>query len=537
MIPINKQFVIDNLLSASGNLNPRALSRYNITKEQAFLAMHELLTLPECKTCGNPTKLISFSKGFSMFCSNQCVGKNLEIQEKKQKTLLCNYTGFNSDVINERKKQTSLKNYGVEYARQSKRYLTDLKLKWEQVHGVTNFSHTPPVIEKRNQTNLKKYGHTNPMQSTSVREKVAKTNMDTYGVKTVFLLEKNRRKALANRRDCEVFDLLNDREWLVANKNISSTVLAESLGVAWSTILNYFEKHGIKRDKFTVSKVEHKIHNLLDSLNIQYQTNERNILDGKEIDIFIPMLNIGIEIDGIYWHSDRFIKDPYYHQRKTVLARQKSVQLLHITDYEILNKFDIVVERLYNKLGISDKKVYARKCEIQEVNDSDYKDFINQHHIQGYCPAKFRYALTIDNQIQAIMSFSKPRYNKNYEWELVRYSSAKTVIGGASRLFKHFIKCVAPNSIISYADLRWNTGSMYEKIGMNFSDTTKPNYWYVTEKGLLHRSLFQKHKLKNKLTIYDPAKTEWENMSDNGYYKFWDCGSNVYTWKKSNYEN
>jgi hypothetical protein len=140
----------------------------------------------------------------------------------------------------------------------------------------------------------------------------------------------------------------------------------------------------------------------------------------------------------------------------------------------------------------------------------------------------------LDNELQAVMSFSKARFNKKYEWELVRYSSIHTVVGGAGRLLKHFIIQKLPASIISYADLRWNTGTMYEKIGLSFSHTTMPNYWYVTEKGLVHRSAFQKHKLKNKLISYDPNKSEHQNMETNGFYKFWDCGNNVYIWNMEN---
>jgi hypothetical protein len=138
-----------------------------------------------------------------------------------------------------------------------------------------------------------------------------------------------------------------------------------------------------------------------------------------------------------------------------------------------------------------------------------------------------------ENEIQAVMSFSKSRYNKKYEWELIRYASEHTVIGGAGKLFKYFVNKFDPISIISYADLRWNNGEMYNKIGMVYSHTSLPNYWYVIDNNLIHRSAFQKHKLKNKLKKYDPNKTEWENMKMNNIYKFWDCGNNVYTWRAS----
>jgi len=38
--------------------------------------------------------------------------------------------------------------------------------------------------------------------------------------------------------------------------------------------------------------------------------------------------------------------------------------------------------------------------------------------------------------------------------------------------------------------------------------------------------------LSEKLELFDPALTEWENMQLNGYDRIWDCGNRVYTWKR-----
>ena len=525
----DRQFIIENLMNKSGRLNPRALEKFNITVEQAYQIYNEIYKSPKCKTCDNITKLISFNKGYHTFCSVSCASKNKETVEKRHQTVMKNYSGYGSREITEKKKTTSQLKYGVEWARQSKEYLAQLKTTWNDTYGVTNFNHTPAAVNKRKQTNLKKYGVANPAQNETIKKKIKNTNMSRYGVVSTLLLDENRQKSLSSRRIKNVYELLNNKEWLEKNKDVSSTTLSESLGVAWSTILNYFAIHGIARKKFTLSSAEKKIQDLLDSIGVEYETKDRQILNGKEIDILIPSYNLGIEIDGIYWHSSQFIDDPLYHQNKLILANQKSIQLLHITDEEINHKFDIVKERLYTKLG-KNNRVFARKCRIVEIDNETYKQFMIKHHIQGYASASVRYGLTINSEIQAIMAFSKSRFNKKYEWELIRFASKNTVVGGAGKLFKHFLSTVMPTSVISYADLRWNTGLMYEKIGMNFSHTTRPNYWYVTDDGLKHRTSFQKHKLGIKLENYDSKKTEAENMKENGFYKFWDCGNNVYIW-------
>jgi hypothetical protein len=45
-----------------------------------------------------------------------------------------------------------------------------------------------------------------------------------------------------------------------------------------------------------------------------------------------------------------------------------------------------------------------------------------------------------------------------------------------------------------------------------------------------HRFSFRKDQLPKKLSTFDPALTEWENMQLNGYDRVWDCGNLKYVW-------
>jgi uncharacterized protein YtpQ (UPF0354 family) len=109
-----------------------------------------------------------------------------------------------------------------------------------------------------------------------------------------------------------------------------------------------------------------------------------------------------------------------------------------------------------------------------------------------------------------------------------------TVVGGASKLLRAFIKEHPPKPIVSYSDRRWNTGGVYKQLGFEYSHTSAPNYFYFDTMGdtekLLSRHNFQKHKLSSKLEIFDPSLTEWENMRMNGYDRIWDCGNDVFVY-------
>ena len=134
------------------------------------------------------------------------------------------------------------------------------------------------------------------------------------------------------------------------------------------------------------------------------------------------------------------------------------------------------------------------------------------------------------------MTFGKSRYGKNYDWELLRFCNKKytSVIGGASKLFKHFTKSNT-GIIVSYADMRRSTGNLYDTLGFELSHISEPNYWYWNKKKdliLESRIKYQKHKLGNILEEYDANLTESENMYNNDYRKIYDCGNQVWEYKK-----
>jgi hypothetical protein len=129
-----------------------------------------------------------------------------------------------------------------------------------------------------------------------------------------------------------------------------------------------------------------------------------------------------------------------------------------------------------------------------------------------------------NSELVSVMGIGKSRYNKKYEYEIIRS-------GGFSKFISYFEKKYNPKNIISYIDVRYFNGSSYEKNGFTFLHLTKPNYYYYKNNNhskLLSRIQFQKHKLKNILDIYDENKTEYENMKANNYYRIYDAGNLVY---------
>jgi hypothetical protein len=277
---------------------------------------------------------------------------------------------------------------------------------------------------------------------------------------------------------------------------------------------------------------------LVDELKLDIIENDRKTLNKKEIDFLIPEFNIGIEYNGLYWHSESEGKFKDYHLNKTLLANKKGISLIHIFSDEWLNKPDIVKGRLMNIFNRIDNKIYARKCTIIEIDSKSKDIFLNRYHIQGKDKSSIKLGAYYNNELVAVMTFGKKRRalgfknNNSDEYELIRFCSNYnySVIGIAGKLLKYFVKNYNPISIISYADRRWTLNSadnLYTKLGFKLESTSSPGYWYLNDYLYrLHRFNFRKNILIENGA--DPNKTEWEIMQEKGYTRVWDCGQFKY---------
>ncbi len=246
--------------------------------------------------------------------------------------------------------------------------------------------------------------------------------------------------------------------------------------------------------------------------------------------MLIPEYNLAIEFNGLYWHSEIY-KDKNYHLNKTQQCEAKKIKLIHIFEDEWLFKKDIVKSRLINILGLTPNKIYARKTIIKEISPKESKEFLDFNHIQGNVNAKIKLGLYYDNELVSIMTFGKGRIimggNSN-QYELLRFCNKlnTTVIGGADKLLKYFIKTYQPKEIISYADRRWSQGDLYEKLGFNFIHNSKPNYFYINQNIREYRFKYRKNILVKE--GYDINKTERDIMLERKIYRIYDCGAKLY---------
>lgn len=329
------------------------------------------------------------------------------------------------------------------------------------------------------------------------------------------------------------------------NSKVNISITCPIHGEFLQTPNNHLSGNGCPACGIHLSNGEKEIYNMAVSIFGENNVikNDRCLLEGKELDIYIPSKGIAIEFDGLIWHSEygKRGKDKHYHLNKTEKCKKKNVRLIHIFEDEFIEHKEIVINKLkhifnFNTDAIS---IGARSCSIVKTDTKTAKDFLNKFHIQGFSSSTVYYAACYNNEIVSIMSFKKETKNSD-NWELTRFATDINyrVNGAASKLFKHFVNDYRPLKVKSFLDRRWNTegDTVYEKLGFEVDKILPPDYHYVKSSKRYHKFGFRKNTILKKYgTTYHltDEMTESEMTKIIGFYKIWDCGLVRYVWKRN----
>lgn len=221
-------------------------------------------------------------------------------------------------------KSTNLEKYGVESVLQSDEIKNKIKQTNLEKYGVEWFTQVPEFQEYVKQANLEKLGVEYTMQSPEIKEKIKQNNLEKYGVEWYFQQDAFR----YNYRNyfLELYGVQNPMKVKEISKRAKETTI-KRYGCFPVPQSVYINSQKMEQD---VTEFIKKYEN-----NFSLIKNDRKILNGKEIDIYIPELKLGIEFNGDYWHSNVY-KISNYHLNKTLLAESKGIRLIHIWEHEWL---------------------------------------------------------------------------------------------------------------------------------------------------------------------------------------------------------
>jgi len=470
-----------------------------------------------------------------------------DIKEKAKQTTLKRYGVDNaskSQEIKDKIKKTNINKYGTEYPSQSKEVQDKVKKTNLEKYGNEVYIKSQDFKEKAKSTNLKRYGVENPFASEEIKQKIRETNKKNIGVDFPMLSEEVREKS--KKTSLEIYGTEYPNQSEEVKEKIEKSTLehygvrrpAQSEEIREKIKQTNQERYGVNY-AFMLPE-NRKGHSMDSGPNLKFKKllDKENILYEREFAIghFIYDFKVGnnlIEIDPYATHNTLWSPfgpkgiDKEYHKNKSKYARENGFNCIHIFDWDDKQK---IISLLKDR-----ETVYARKCEIREVSKEECDIILNENHLQGTCKGQdIIFGLYYNNVLLSIMSFGKPRYNKNYQYELLRYCSTYNIIGGPNKLFKKFLVIYKPSSIISYCDSSKFIGKVYKVLGFSKNENSSiSRHWYspkekrhITDNLLRQRGYDQ---LFNE--SFGKGTSNEELMIKRGYLPIYDCGQDTYIWR------
>ena len=265
------------------------------------------------------------------------------------------------------------------------------------------------------------------------------------------------------------------------------------------------------------------------------------------------------------------------HLKETIriLTEQSACKLLIITEDRWRSQRNMMESRLLAHLEVF-LPVYARNCEIRKIDKAEAAAFLEANHSYGDAACRYRYGMFLRRHTgwRSLIHLSNPDQEKNteqncnirealkpgtliavaefsnarkwikgdktirsYEW--TRYASLPGVRinGGMGKMLKHFIKEVQPDDIMSYADLEWSEGAVYEQLGFTL-EGKKEAVSFIIDCNTWERNAIRDSSPTHFTSILDSGcpQEEAEGTEKEDIRFFRNLGSNKYRLKLTDYQ-
>lgn len=389
--------------------------------------------------------------------------------------------GLSPEEIQSKKKRIWLKKYGVDHPKKSDRVQDKYKKTCLQKYGSENYFGSDSWRSKSRDVYKKATGFTNPAKNSATKARKARTNQQRYGSKTW---------AQANAQ-------LYDGYTIQQLEELSGL----SRGYIYALLQSGVEPSNLRRRE---RSTEFFVKTLLENSGVEFV--EDRICDaGIRPDFYVPKCRVAIECDGLHWHSDAVIEDPYHHFKRRKQYLDAGIEPLFFREDELLAKQDIVASIIRNKLGITPLTIYARNTEFRKVSKEKAREFTKDNHLMG--PGAGRgYGLYYDGTLVTLMQVKWVRTQDTLE--ISRFCSILNtrVTGGFSKLLKYVVKEESPKRVVTYIDQKYGMGTYLPSLGFQKQSEHVSFRW--TKQQVSH------HRMKF------PGNTGYEQ----GFKKIYDCG-------------
>ncbi len=524
-------------------------------KEKIYYAVNNLKELVQCKNqnCTKKPKYRDINRGYYEYCCNKCQ--------------------TSSDIVFEKRKQTSLKNWGIEipqksdivkakiiktnneiYGGNSPMCSEEIKTKSKTTSLINNGFEYPnqnPQIKKKGteafklnveqykvnykETSMQRYNTSHPWQNKEIRNKCQakwkEQNNNKLLIKINNLLKNHRDKFISMDFDTRMVKMKCSNEkheyestyFMLRRRNIKNSCLC--------TICNPID--------LKISGMEIELKQFIENnYKDEIIHNDKTILKPKHLDIYLPKLNLGIEFNGLYWHGQHN-EDNFYHLNKYKGCLDKGIRLFMIWEDEWIDKGIIIDSILSDLLKLNNKElINITNCIIKEVSNEDSIDFLEDNHIEGPINAGIRLGLYYEEELVSLMCLMKVKgpKAKDDSYQLSRFCNRidLRIVDAEFLLFNYFLSNCNVSSIISKIDRSKYVGELEEKLGFVLRNEIDLDYWWCFDK-LKRENKTNWTKPKLVKLGYSVDKTADQILEEdlNGY-KIWNCGYKIFEYRKKN---
>lgn len=325
-----------------------------------------------------------------------------------------------------------------------------------------------------------------------------------------------------------IIKLLTDYEKKTGEKPFLEDA-ANLMNLGKTTTRKYISKYNLDEylNKRFGSKAEKDIFILLNS-RYNCILHDRSILNGSELDIYIPELKTAVEFNGVYWHSSEF-KGKTYHQKKSLDCMRQGIKLIHIFEHEWENdKLRPQIESMLNNI-IGNNITKIQNLSIDDISAQDTTKFEEENSLNYRAGSSIKIALRDikSGDIISIMTF-KLSDDEDHQYEVCTICTKNgfNVPNGYAKIFRYFVDKYKPDSVMAYYDLSKIVNNIYNDIGFEVcpkNTITEPSYIWVDP----HYKRIVKQEQVSDLLGW-ATTNEDEIMLGMGFNKLYDSGSIKY---------
>lgn len=257
--------------------------------------------------------------------------------------------------------------------------------------------------------------------------------------------------------------------------------------------------------------------------------SDRTIIAPKELDVWVPSRKLGIEFNGLYWHSSKVISDELYHLKKEIACTAANVVLLSIFEDEWRDKRQLIESMIKHRLGIDTIKINARSLKVCTLNSKDSKEFFNKNHLDGYTPAQQTFALKdiATGIVFAALSLRRP-FHKKYASRLevarcacLMYHNVRGWLGKLTKVALTYALSLNKDGLMTYVDGRIGKGQSYDSAGwIKQICSNQPRFWWTDFENKYNRFQYKANKKEN--------KTEEQVALEANVVKIFGCSNSLY---------